>query len=98
MAAAICDVRFTLNSGHSLRQSECQLWAKSRLALKHQLLEARSAARSPFAMMFGSGRPVTSQGGGGDPASKAMRIGAPYIRFRSNRFGSAVRRGWTQSV
>jgi hypothetical protein len=29
MAAAICDVRFTLNSGHSLRQSECLLWAKS---------------------------------------------------------------------
>jgi L-2-amino-thiazoline-4-carboxylic acid hydrolase-like protein len=26
---ANCDVRFTLNSGHSLRQSKCLLWANS---------------------------------------------------------------------
>jgi hypothetical protein len=30
-------------------------------------------------MMFGSGKACHDQGGGGDPASKAMRIGAPYI-------------------
>jgi hypothetical protein len=29
MAASICDVLFTPNSGHSSRQSECPLWAKS---------------------------------------------------------------------
>jgi hypothetical protein len=27
---ANCDVRFTLNSGHSLRQSKCLLWANKR--------------------------------------------------------------------
>jgi hypothetical protein len=34
MTPSTCNVRFTPNSGHSLRQSECLLWAKSR----HQLI------------------------------------------------------------
>jgi hypothetical protein len=57
-SAPICDVRFTLNSGHSLRQSECPLWAKSgsRLRMPAQLWELWFAT---LQLLRGSSSPIS---------------------------------------
>jgi hypothetical protein len=61
MTPANFDVRFTLNSGHSLRQSECLLWAMcGRLRVGKDFLYERSIGRCShvFGLLMRFTRPL----------------------------------------